>query len=500
MPPFWRRERSQRPSLVASFIPLIALIIALYMAVDIFGADSTLGANQLALLAGAAVAVAISMGIYGGKWIEIEEAIKNSVYASSTALVILLLIGSLSGTWMTSGVVPTMICYGLELLNPKIFLFSACVICAFVSLITGSSWTTIATIGVALIGIGSALGFYEGWVAGAIISGAYFGDKLSMLSDTTIMASSTVGVPIFKHIRYMLITTVPSFVIALLIFLIAGVVMSHNIDASSTLYAIALKQTFNISPWLLLVPVATGLLIIARAPAIITLFLSTFMAAIALIIFQPEIVAEIACVPFNQVDMVANIKAAMISSYSSTAIVSPLPEVTELIATRGMEGMMITIWLILCAMIFGGVMTGSGMLARITDMFMSMVKRTSSIVGSTLMCGVALNICTSDQYISILLLGRLFKNLYSSQNLEGRLLSRTVEDSASVTSVLIPWNSCGMAQSTVLGVSTMTYLPYSFFNILSPIVSYVVALSGYKIYRNGKLVTNKIFNRAGDNE
>lgn len=486
----WRQNSPQRPSLLASITPLMVLTFMLYVVIKLFGSDAISGGNQVALIVASITAVAISVGIYNCGWAKIEEAMIDNIKSSASAIIILLLIGALSGTWMVSGVVPTMILYGLKVLNPYIFLLSASIICAVVSIMTGSSWTTIATIGVALMGVGSALGFSEGWIAGAIISGAYFGDKLSMLSDTTIMASTTVGVRIFDHIRYMLITTIPTFIIALTIFLIAGFVVHDGGDVSVDEYTMILNDKFNISAWLLLVPLVTMILIVRRVPAMITLSLSVILSVIALVVSQPNVMAEIVDVPLSELDAANITRAAIMSCYGSTSIITESEAITDLISTRGMEGMMNTIWLIICAMCFGGVMMGSGMLKRITTMISNYTKSVSSIVGSTLLGGIFFNFCTADQYISIILTGRLFKGLYDEQGYEARLLSRSVEDSASVTSVLVPWNSCGMAQSSVLGVSTWVYLPYCFFNILSPVVSFTVAAIGYKIVK--KCNTDKI--------
>ncbi|MFR9610636.1 MAG: Na+/H+ antiporter NhaC family protein [Rikenellaceae bacterium] len=480
------KNSRQEPSIVASIIPIIVLVGLLYVAITLFGTHSIAGASQIALILSAAVAVFISMIFYGSEWSKIETAIVENITASAAAIIILLLIGMLSGTWMVSGVVPTMILYGLEILNPKVFLASASVICAVVSVMTGSSWTTIATIGVALMGIGTAQGFSAGWTAGAIISGSYFGDKLSVLSDTTIMASSTIGVKIFDHIRYMLITTIPTFTLALIIFIIAGFTVNVDSTISTDLYSSILSDKFNISPWLLLIPAITMFMIVKRLPAMITLTFSSLIAIIAMVLTQPQIVAEIAEIPINELNNWEIIRAAMMSCYGSTSITTESEAVNALISTRGMEGMLVTIWLILCAMCFGGVMTGSGMLQRITALLHSRVKRTSSVVASTLVGGVFFNMCTADQFISIILSGRLFKKLYDDRGLEPRLLSRTIEDSASVTSVLIPWTSCGMAQASVLGVSTWIYFPYCFFNLLSPIVSYIIAVLGYKIVKTTK--------------
>ncbi len=483
---FWNKNNKQEPSIVASLIPIIILVGLLYVSITLFGTHSIAGASQIALILAAAVAVFISMIFYGSEWSKIETAIVENITASASAIIILLLIGMLSGTWMVSGVVPTMILYGLEILNPKVFLASASVICAVVSVMTGSSWTTIATIGVALMGIGTAQGFSAGWTAGAIISGSYFGDKLSVLSDTTIMASSTIGVKIFDHIRYMLITTIPTFTLALIIFIIAGFTVNVDATISTDLYSTILRDKFHISPWLLLIPAITMFMILKRLPAMITLTFSSLIAVIAMLLTQPQIVAEIAEIPINELNSWEIIRAAMMSCYGSTAIITESEAVNALISTRGMEGMLTTIWLILCAMCFGGVMTGSGMLQRITTLLHSRVKRTSSVVASTLVGGVFFNMCTADQFISIILSGRLFKKLYDERGLEPRLLSRTIEDSASVTSVLIPWTSCGMAQASVLGVSTWIYFPYCFFNLLSPIVSYIIAVLGYKIVKTTK--------------
>ncbi len=468
------------PSLLASLTPLVVLTVLLYLVIRAFGADSIDGGSQIALLTATAVCAAISILLCGGRWEKIEAAIVDNIRASGTAIIILLLIGAISGAWMLSGVVPTMIYYGLDMLHPKIFLVATCAICALVSLLTGSSWTTVATIGVAFMGIGSALGFSEGWIAGAIISGAYFGDKISVLSDTTVLASSTVGVPIFKHIQYMIYTSLPAFIVAMVVFIFVGISISHGSHGGDVeLYKSTISSTFNISPWLFLVPIVTAVLIVVKLPAIITLFASTLLAAVVMLFAQPDIVGQI--VGVEQVDSVAAFKAAMMSCYGSTSIQTPVEAVTELVSTRGMSGMLNTIWLIICAMCFGGAMAGSGMLESITRFFITIVRGRTSTVASTLCSGIFFNLCTGDQYISIILTGRLFKRLYEQQGLEDRLLSRSVEDSATVTSVLIPWNTCGMAQSTVLGVATFTYLPYCIFNLASPLISLLVAMIGVNI-------------------
>lgn len=470
------------PSPWVSAIPLVVLTLLLYVVIRIFGGDAINGGSQIALLSATSVCVMLSIGIYRCRWAVLEEAIIDNIRASASAILILLLIGAIAGTWMVSGVVPTMIWYGLQILHPSLFLVATCVICAVVSLMTGSSWTTIATIGVALMGIGRAMGFPEGWVAGAIISGAYFGDKLSLLSDTTVLASSTVGVPIFTHIRYMLYTTVPSMLIALGVFTAAGLMFDHGSATHAEAYADALAATFRISPWLLLVPLATGILIARKLPAIVTLFCAVVFACAAMCWAQPHLVAEVAGVAgAGELGFLSGFKGVLVSCFGATHVATGSEGLDALVATRGMSGMLNTVWLIICAMCFGGVMTGSGMLRSLTGIFLRFVRRPFPAVASTVGAGIFFNLCTADQYISIILSGRLFKDLYARRGLEERLLSRSVEDSATVCSVLIPWNSCGMTQATVLGVATFTYLPYCIFNIVSPLMSMAVAAAGWKI-------------------
>lgn len=468
---------SKTPSPIVSFVPIIAMVAMLYVAVSSFGSDALSGPSQVVLLVASALTVAIGMAVYKIEWARFENAIVDNIKGIASATIILLIIGALSGAWMLSGVVPTLIDYGIALINPRFFLATACIICILVSVMTGSSWTTIATIGIALMGIGQAQGYSDGWIAGAIISGAYFGDKISPLSDTTVLAASVSHTPLFDHIRYMLYTTIPSIVITLIIFVVAGitgdVAESSQIDRISAV----LNARFNITPWLLIVPIVTGVLIARRVPTLITLFASTVMAVIAAVIAQPDILASL-----GHGDRPV-FEGAMKMLTTETSISSGNALVDDLISTRGMAGMLNTVWLILCAMCFGGTMTASGMLRSITAMFARMMKSTFSLVSSTVCSGLFLNLTTADQYISIILTGNMFRNIYEREGYESRLLSRTTEDSVTVTSVLVPWNSCGMTQSTVLGVPTLTYLPYCFFNYLSPIMSMIVAAFSYKIYR-----------------
>lgn len=464
------------PSPLVSLFPIAFLVGMLFATIRTFGSDALSGGSQVSLLTTTAICIFIGMTFYRIPWKDYEIAITNNVAGVTTAIIILLIIGALSGMWMISGVVPTLIYYGIQIIHPDFFLTSTCIICALVSVMTGSSWTTIATIGIALLGIGKAQGFDEGWIAGAIISGAYFGDKISPLSDTTILASSITDTPLFSHIRYMMVTTIPSLIITIIIFTVMGLTYETNNTQQITEFAAALSTKFTITPWLLIVPVVTGILIARKVPSIITLFLSTMLAGLFAFIFQPDLLREVAGSE--------NIfKGIMMTFYGSTSLQTDSSMLTELVATRGMAGMMNTIWLILCAMCFGGAMTASGMLGSITSVFVRFMKNTVSMVASTVCSGLFLNLATADQYISIILTGNMFSNIYEKKGYESRLLSRTTEDSVTVTSVLIPWNTCGMTQATILSVPTLTYLPYCFFNLISPLMSIFVAAIGYKIFR-----------------
>lgn len=464
------------PSPLVSFLPIVLLIGMLFATIRTFGSDALSGGSQISLLTTTAVCVFIGVAFYLIPWRDYEIAITNNVAGVTSAIIILLIIGALSGAWMISGVVPTLIYYGMQIIHPDFFLTSTCVICALVSIMTGSSWTTIATIGIALLGIGKAQGFEEGWIAGAIISGAYFGDKVSPLSDTTVLAASVTDTPLFRHIRYMMITTIPSLVITLVIFTVMGFACETSGTEQIAEFTASLNARFHITPWLLIVPVVTGILIARKVPSIITLFLSTLLAATFAIIFQPELLHEIS----GNNDL---FEGTMMSLYDSTSLQSDSAMLTELIATRGMAGMMNTIWLIICAMCFGGAMTASGMLGSITSVFVRFMKNTVSVVASTVGSGIFLNLATAGQYISIILTGNMFSNIYEKKGYESRLLSRTTEDAVTVTSALIPWNTCGMTQATILSVPTLTYLPYCFFNLISPLMSILVAAIGYKIVK-----------------
>ena len=464
------------PHPLIAIIPVVVLIGFLAVAITLFGSDSLSGGSQIALLMGMAVCVCISMTVYRVPWRTFETQIKATLGEVSITLVILLCVGMLAGSWMISGIVPTLIYYGVQIMSPQFFLVSACIVCALVSVLSGSSWTTIATIGVALLGIGHALGVSEAWTAGAIISGAYFGDKMSPLSDTTILASSATGTDLFVHIRYMVYTTVPTFLIAIIIFLIAGLGRDAGTAVQVGDYTEGLSQTFNISLWTLLVPLLTGILIAHRVPSLIVLFVSSIMAGVMALILQPHILNEIA-------GSDSLIKGLAITYYGATAVETGNASLNELVSTSGMAGMLNTIWLILCAICFGASMVASRMIESITGVILRFIRSRVSLVSSTVGTGIFLNITTGDQFISIVLNADIYKDVYKQEGYESRLLSRTTEDAATVTSVLIPWNTCGMTQSTVLGVPTLTYLPYCFFNLLSPLMSIFIAAIGWKIHR-----------------
>jgi NhaC family Na+:H+ antiporter len=467
---------SPRIHWTVALIPLVVLIALQVVVIREFGSDALDGASQTALLFAAAVAVAMGMIFYKIPWSSIDSAIGQNIKTIGPAILILFFIGAVSGSWMMSGVVPTMIYYGMQIVSPSVFLFVACLISALVSLVTGSSWTTVATIGIALMGIGTAHGYSVGWTAGAIISGAYFGDKISPLSDTTVLASSVGEVPLFKHIRYMLITTVPSFTIALTIFLVASLCHTTDSGLQTELFADGLQRVFVISPWLLIVPVVTGVLIALRMPAAIVLFLSALTAGVTMLIAQPDIVA--------QIGEGNSFRGLMLSYCSSTSIDTGNETLTSLVQTRGMRGMLSTVFLIFCAAAFGGALAGAGMIQSITSALAKGISGRRSLVSTTVATGLFANMATGDQYLSIVLTGNIYKKLYKEKGFEGRLLSRSTEDSATVTSVLVPWNTCGMTQSLVLKVPTIEYLPYCFFNIVSPLMSIFIAMLGYKIFRH----------------
>lgn len=469
-------EQNTHPHPLVALLPLLSLIALIICALTLFPDDALAGASQVSLMIATAVCVALSMAIYKTKWSVFEEMIKKTVGDAGVSILILLLIGMMSATWMISGIVPTLIYYGVQIMSPTFFLPCACIISSIISVMTGTSWTTIATIGMALMGIGTALGIPAPYTAGAIISGAYFGDKLSPMSDTTVLASTMAGADLFSHIRYMLYTTVPSIIISLLMYLVLGLWYDSK-PMEISMYTDGLERGFNISLWTMLVPIFTAWLIYKKTPSLITLLLSALSACVCAVILQPDVLVSIS--GESETSIKSIFMGLMTTCYTSTNVDTGYAEINDLVSTRGMAGMLNTIWLILCAMCFGSCMVASGMLKSLTHVMLKAIRNTASLVCSTVASGCLLNLIMGDQFLSIIMNCSIYKEEYEERGYKPELLSRSTEDSATVTSVLVPWTACGMTQSTVLGIATVTYLPFCFFCIISPLMSCLVAILGY---------------------
>jgi len=461
-----------------ALLPILILISLLAYNVYLYGDDSLGGANQLALLFAAATATIVGIK-FGAQWKKILDGISKSISSTTPSIIILLLIGALAGTWLLSGIVPAMIYYGLQILSPEIFLFATAIITAIVSLATGSSWSTIATIGIALLGIGQALGLPVGLIGGAIISGAYFGDKMSPLSDTTNLAPAMAGTDLFTHIRYMMYTTIPSFVLTLIIFLVIGFTYTTSGTQDINELLLAISNSFNVSGWLFLVPVLVIALIIKKTPAIPALLAGTILGGIFAVIFQPEVILSVASA--SELNISSAYMAIINAMGSDITITTENEMINNLLSTSGMAGMLNTIWLIICAMIFGGAMEATGLLKRVAEPIIEYADSTGSLIATTAGTCIFFNITASDQYLSIVVPGRMFADTYKEKGLAPENLSRTLEDSGTVTSVLIPWNTCGATQSAVLGVATFAYLPFCFFNLISPLMTIAYGYFGIKI-------------------
>ena len=478
----------QRPNLGTALLPIVFLVLLLAADVLAFGEDSSYGSNQIALLLASGLAVAIGMR-RGQRWEEFERRIKDTLGDAIGAILILLLIGALAGTWLVSGIIPTLIDVGLDVLSKEVFLPAACILCAAVSLATGSSWGTVGTVGVALIGIGQALGLSEGWIAGSIISGAYFGDKLSPLSDTTNLAPTVAGTDLFTHIRFMLWTTVPSILIALVVFTMAGIGAADGVADLGGAKAMqsVLAQHFNLHWSLFLVPVGVIVLISRKVAPVPALFLGVLGGALAAAIAQPELLASLAedalgpALGLGPTRWGTAFTALMSAAALDTTIETGNPVVTDLLSAGGMAGMLNTVWLIICALTFGAVMGAAGFLERITDAILTGVRGTFSLVFGTAFSSVVFNVIAADQYIAIVVPGRMFREAYQQRGVAPQVLSRTLEDAGTVTSVLIPWNTCGVAQSGVLGVSVLAFAPYCVFNYVSPLMTLLVAGLGFRM-------------------
>ena len=473
-------QQATKPTITLweALLPVVILVLLLSFNVTVYGDDALGGSNQFILLIGAAVAAIVG---FRNKvtYDQMIEAIGSNLKSTTGAILILLFVGALAGTWLLSGIIPAMIYYGLQILHPSIFLPACIVICAIISIATGSSWTTSATVGIALIGIGRALEIPVGMVAGAVISGAYFGDKLSPLSDTTNLAPAMAGSDLFTHIRYMTHTTVPSIIITLIVFLILGFFQNTSGAADTDILLTSIKESFTINLGLFLVPVLVIFLIIRKTPPLAALLAGTLLGGLFALIFQPDLVVKIAgATTLSVISAYQGVMNAIIGDISVTTSNELL---NDLFSSGGMKGMLGTIWLIVCAMVFGGIMDAIGGLQRLSNALLSIAQSTFQLFASTAASCVVINLTASDQYLSIVLPGKMFNKAFADKNLAPENLSRTLEDAGTVTSVLIPWNTCGAYQSGVLGVGVGEYFIFAIFNWLSPIMTLVYAYFGIKI-------------------
>ena len=480
---------TKKPSFFLALFPVLFLIVALSVnVVGVYGDDALSGSNQVILLLSGLLAMIVGRQM-GVEWDTLFQAVGKSIANSATAMVILLLIGGLAASWLLGGVVPAMIHYGLDLLDPTVFLPASLVICAAVSLATGSSWSTTATMGIALIGIGKAMGISEAMTAGAVISGAYFGDKLSPLSDTTNLAPAMAGTDLFTHIRYMAWTTVPSISIALIAFVFIGLGSAENAEVQQAVYIQeVLEMHFHMTPWLFAAPAVVVLLIALRVPAIPSIFSGIAAGLICALLFQSELLSIL-----RSTDDAEGLYRLLMDTVAQGLSVSTESEmVNELLNTSGMKGMLGTIWLILSAMVFGGAMEGAGLLRVISERLLRLARTDFSLIGTTSATSIGLNLTASDQYLAIVVPGRMYAQAYEERGLAPENLSRTLEDAGTVTSVLVPWNTCGAYQSSVLGVATGAYLPYAIFNWLSPLMTLVFSFLAVRIKRISRSADSEV--------
>lgn len=471
----------RKPSIWQALLPVVFLILLLVASVNFFGSDASYGPNQIALILAAVVAALVGLRL-GFTWKQMQEAMVKGVSLAMGAIFILLVVGSLIGTWIMGGVVPTMMYYGLQILNPTIFYTACCVICAIVAVVSGSSWTTVSTIGIALVGIAAAFDLHLGIAAGAIISGAYFGDKLSPLSDTTNMAPAMVGTELFVHIRHMLWTTVPSITIALIVFTVIGFVQQPSEAEASGLSEIlfALDNSYHLGVHLLIPVVVVLFLIYKKMPAFPALLIGALMGGITAMIFQQEVVINFV----NEPDMpriLALFKGFWMVMFGEFTADTGNVALNDLLTRGGMASMLDTIWLVVSAMMFGAAMEKTGMLAAITKTILGAARSTGSLILATLCTALGLNIIAGDQYISIVVPGRMFRAEFEKRGLHPKNLSRALEDSGTLTSALIPWNTCGAFMAAALGVPTLVYLPFAFFNYTNPVISAIYGFTGFTI-------------------
>ncbi len=470
----------RQPSLLQSLIPVLSLIVLLAASVYLFGDGSSGGPSQIALILAAAVGAVLGIA-NGYTWKELEKGIVHGISLSMGAILILLIVGSLIGSWILAGIVPTMIYYGLGLLTPAVFYAAACAICCFVSLATGSSWTTAGTVGVALIGIATAQNLNVGMAAGAVVSGAYFGDKMSPLSDTTNLAPAMAGTDLFTHIRHMLWTTTPSILIALLLFAIIGATAAAPADTGSVA-AIQqdLRTQFNVGIHLMIPVVLVLALVVGKMPAFPALLIGSLVGCLFAVLFQQEAIVRYVGESTLPRSLVL-VKGAWISLFDGYKLTSGNAALDELLSRGGMSSMLSTVWLILSAMMFGAVMETTGMLQRIAATILGAVRGTGSLVAATLATSFGMNVIASDQYIAIVLPGRMFRAEYQRRGLHPKNLSRSLEDAGTLTSALVPWNTCGAFMAQTLGVATFAYAPYAFFNWINPLVALAYGFAGFTI-------------------
>ena len=471
-------QKTSSISLSQALLPVLILVLLLAFNVYVYGDDALSGSNQFILLIGAAVAAMVGFKIKVS-YTDMLEAIGSNLKSTTGAILILLFVGALAGTWLLSGIIPAMIYYGLQILHPSIFLPACIVICAIISVATGSSWTTSATVGIALIGIGRALEIPVGMVAGAVISGAYFGDKLSPLSDTTNLAPAMAGTDLFTHIRYMTLTTVPSVIITLIVFLILGLFQQTNGTADTQLLLQSIDERFTINLGLFIVPLLVIGMIIRKAPPLVALMIGTLLGGVFALLYQPHLVVETAGAA--KLTAISAYRGVMNAITVDNAIVTSNELLNDLFTSGGMQGMLGTIWLIVCAMVFGGVMDAIGGLQKLSQALLAKAESTFQLFAGTAASCVTINLTASDQYLSIVLPGKMFDQAYRDRDLAPENLSRTLEDAGTVTSVLIPWNTCGAYQSGVLGVGVGEYFAFAIFNWLSPIMTLIYAYFGIKI-------------------
>lgn len=466
------------PPLWAAILPVFCLVALLALSIHLFGADAVDGANQIALMASAAVAAVVALHL-GYSWQTIEQAIVHSISITLGAILILLVVGALIGTWILGGVVPTLIYYGLSIAHPAYFYGAACVVCAFVSLSIGSSWTTAGTVGVAFIGIAQGLDLSPAIAAGAVISGSYFGDKMSPLSDTTNLAAAVTQADLFAHIRNMIWTTGPSIALALALFFMIGIGSVPDTPDISAIQR-TLSGEFRIG-WPMLLPLAAVLgLAAARIPALPTLVIGAVIGAAFALLFQPEAVARYGARLGGGEHM---IKAVWVAFFDGYTAATGHPQVDDLLSRGGMSSMLTTVWLIMSAMTFGGVMERAGLLSRLLAVVVSRLRRTGSLILTTVLACVGVNLAAADQYMSVVIPARILAPVYARFGLAPTALSRTLEDSGTLTSPLVPWNTCGAFMAGTLGVATLDYLPFAFFNLINPLIAVLFGYLGVRVAR-----------------